>query len=302
MIQIRLSSGLFTGAIALLSTGLMGVQECGDTPTTPAWEVPGTDYAADGPWGVSSSAGAIEASSGCTLDYTRYVPADGARGPLVVLAHGFQRNQTHMAELAAHLATWGFEVVTPNLCHSVPGNNSPMGDAGDMNDLAEAMGADSVIYMGHSAGGLRSVLAGDLDPQTVAIVGLDAVDVNDIALDAAPGVSVPVQALVGEPSSCNADNNFIPVYQATPDVTALRVTGADHCDFEGPTDALCTSFCQNDAAPFDDGTLRNTIWGLATSAALWQGGVEPAAQGWWEEAGAPYQWLSELGVVSWLLP
>lgn len=272
-----------------------------DTCSAPTfeWAPPGTDLAAPGPSGETTTALSLAAPSGCTLAYTRHAPTQPAGGaPLIVLSHGFQRSQAQMQDLATHLASWGFTVVTPDLCHSTPLDNDIPGDAADMQALAAAEGGVRVIYMGHSAGGMRSIVAGAEDPATVAVVGLDAVDALDYALEAAPSLAAPLMGIVGESSSCNAANNGIPVYEAAPDALAMRVTEADHCDFESPTDALCTSFCQGSNASFDDATIAQAIWGLATAAALWRGGVSEEGAAWWQASGADYQYLLDAGLVS----
>ena len=45
-------------------------------------------------------------------------------------------------------------------------------------------------------------------------------------------LAVPVVGLVGDPGTCNVWSNFLPLFDAMPDARVLRVTQADHCDFE----------------------------------------------------------------------
>ena len=274
-----------------------------DTPREPLSNLAAMlDYAAQGPAAVTSDGRSMAAPSGCTLAYTRFDPDRPASDALIVLSHGFQRDQTHMAELAAHLASWGFAVVTPDLCHATPVDNDWDGDAADLVALAGAEGGGRVIYMGHSAGGMRSMLAGAEDPRAALVVGLDLVDAADAALTAAGETRIPVHGIVGEPSSCNANSNGIPVYDADTDAVAFRVTGADHCDFEGPTDSLCTAFCEGRDAPFDEGSVRSAIWGLATSAVLWRVSGEAAAAEWWAFGGDVRGWLEATGLTAPLVP
>ena len=287
----------------LLSVGLPGLNDgCGDDPEPTPWEVPGVDYSAPGLFAIASHSGELDAPSGCTLPYTSYHPEGGSVGPLVVLSHGFQRNSSNMTDLAQHLASWGFHVVTPDLCHSTAVDNDPTGDANDLIALAASLGAEEVAYLGHSAGGMRSVLAGEIDPNAMFYHGLDMVDAGDLALNTAPTYPLPAAGSLGEPSSCNANSNGIAFYEAAPAAIALKVTEADHCDFEGPTDALCTSFCAGTNALFDEATIRKAIVGLATSYVLWQSGVDASAAGWWSPEGEAFGYLTTIGLVTPVVP
>lgn len=287
--------------LCFIALPLIAQDSCGGPPEVD-WTPPGTDFAAPGPLDVTAAPGSLAAPSGCTLDYTLYQPAGARPRTWVVLSHGFQRSQEQMSDLAGHLASWGLGVATPDLCHSTPLDNDIPGDVDDLLALTDALGTSRVLYMGHSAGGMRSILAGVADPRALAVVGLDAVDALDYALDAAPALTIPLHGIVGEGSSCNADNNGIPIYEAAPDALAYRVTEADHCDFEGPTDALCTAFCQGSNAQFTEGTIHNGVVGLATSAALWRADLDASGAGWWRPGAATNQWLQDIGLVSPLVP
>lgn len=259
--------------------------EGGEDPTPTPWVLPGVDYAQMGSYRVVERPDAFSAPSGCEMAYTQYYPDGAPEAPLVMLSHGFQRNQSHMVELARHLASWGLEVVTPNLCHSLPTDSDTGADAGDMLALSDLMGAQSMIYMGHSAGGLRSTIAGVADDKTRAVLGLDLVDGADEALNLAPQADFPLYGIVGEGSACNAGGNGVAVFEAAPQGRALKTIEADHCDFEGPTDALCTSFCQGSNDQFSEGEIRRSIWGLATSFAVWHGGLDAGGADWWQDGG-----------------
>lgn len=287
-------------ALLLVSLGfpLMGINDGCDGGTEPVdWNPPGTDFSQVGAYPVSVSEANLAAPSGCTLDYILYTPQGAPSAPLIVLSHGFQRNNSVMVDLGTHLASWGFRTVTPNLCHSTPVDNLPAQDADDMIALAASLGAREVIYMGHSAGGMRSVLAGDKDPAAVLYHGLDMVDAGDLALSAAPGYPLTAYGSLGEPSACNANNNGIPFYEGAPGAVALRVVEADHCDFESPTDVLCTGFCQGANDQFDDGTIHQAIFGLATSYVMWQVFEDDAAANWWVPGGETFTYLTDLGLV-----
>lgn len=293
----------FVSVSALLMVGLYGNDSgCEGEPETTPWGVPGVDYSEPGPLGVSTSSDTLAAPSGCDLSYKEYLPAGQTVGPLIVLSHGFQRNSGHMADLGEHLASWGFHVVTPDLCHSTPTNNDPQGDASDIIALAASLGADKVGYLGHSAGGMRSVLAANVDPNATIYYGLDMVDLKNIALDTAPTYPIFAGGLLGEPSACNTDNNGLPFYESAPQAIAFRVTEADHCDFESPTDGLCTSFCAGTNDRFDETTIHNAIFGLTTSYLLWRTGSDPNAAEWWLSRGETYLHLVEIGLIEQLVP
>ncbi|RME53793.1 MAG: alpha/beta fold hydrolase [Deltaproteobacteria bacterium] len=293
----RSMRGVLVGTLLLLF-GLGGEGSlCGPSDPT-AWEVPGTDYADMGSFEVVEDAGVFAAPSGCTLPYTRYRPMGGEDSPLVLLTHGFQRGEAQMQGLARHLAGWGLDVVTPDLCHASAQDHDVAADVSDMTALADAMRAGrGVVYAGHSAGGLRSLLAGRDDEDAIAVFGLDLVDGDGLALAAAPELDIPLYGVAGEPSACNEDGNGEAVYQAAPEGLLLGVTEADHCDFEDPTDRLCTAVCASRNETFSDDTIRNAIRGLFTAFLLWRGGLDPEGAAWWTPEGEAYQWLIAQGLI-----
>jgi pimeloyl-ACP methyl ester carboxylesterase len=234
-----------------------------------------------GPFSVQEDGG-TRTSGLCVTPYTTYVPVGGATDAAVVLSHGFSRTEAQMVDLATRIASWGVPVVTTTLCHSTPLDNDPDQDAADLVALADQVGAARRLYVGHSAGGLRSVLAAALDPDAIGVLGLDLVDLDAMAADAAPGLAMPVDGLLGEPYSCNEDGNGLAVYAAAADSEALRVVDADHCDFESPTNWLCTTFCDVTNDTFDDDQVRDAITGLAAGWTTWRSGVDPTASAWWQ--------------------
>ncbi|RMD96747.1 MAG: alpha/beta hydrolase [Deltaproteobacteria bacterium] len=289
--------GLLVGTLFLLfGIGGEGSLCAPSDPTV--WEVPGTDYADTGNFEVVEDAGLFAAPSGCILSYSRYRPATQGGFPLVLLTHGFQRGEAQMHGLARHLAAWGLDVVTPDLCHASAQDHDVAADVSDMTALADAIRSGrGVVYAGHSAGGLRSVLAGRDDEHAIAVFGLDLVDGDGLALTAAEELRIPLYGLGGEPSPCNADGNGEAVYRAAPEARLLRVTEADHCDFEDPTDRLCTAVCAERNETFSDDTIRNAIRGLLTAFLLWQGGLDPEGAAWWIPEGDAYQWLIAQGLI-----
>ncbi|MBK1640841.1 hypothetical protein CKO12_02890 [Chromatium okenii] len=185
----------------------------------------------------------LRSASGCLLRYQRYQAASAVPGELVVIAPGFRREQTHFRELARHLAAAGLETVTVESCNQRLWTGAHQRQARDLQLVATALGARRVIYVGHSAGGLAALLAGRADPRTVGVVTLDLVDAEQLGIPAAQHLTVPLVALSGEPSPCNAQNNGLAVVAANPRAQLERIAGANHCDFEAPTDWRCRLLC-----------------------------------------------------------
>jgi pimeloyl-ACP methyl ester carboxylesterase len=254
------------------------------------------DYTQPGPSPVHISSSQRESGPGCVIPWTLFEPEPPAE-TLVVLTHGFSRDQEVLSDLAEHLATHGLTVLTASLCHSTPFDNDPQQDAQDLVALADEIGLPQRLYAGHSAGGLRSVLATQGDPGALAVLGLDLVDTQDLALDAASTLAVPLYGLLGEPSSCNTNSNGLAVYDAAPDSQPLLVVDADHCDFESPTDWLCTTFCDEPGEQFSDPQIQQIVRGLATALLLWQSDLDEAAASWWTEGGASYEALLGAGAI-----
>ena len=186
----------------------------------------------------------------------------------------------------------------PSLCHSSILDTDHEQNGVDIASLASKLGFSSVIYAGQSAGGLASVVAGAEDPGTVAVLSLDGVDASNIGAGAIGDVSAPVYGLLGEPSSCNSSNNGASWFSSASDALAIRVTEADHCDFESDTDWLCTTFCTGSNSSFSDAEISDTIRGLATAAVLQEAGLADARAIWWESGGAEHDALTASGAIS----
>ena len=255
------------------------------------------DYRQVGVYGVDTSTDSVSVSS-CTMSVTVYSPSGVSPTATVLLSHGFARSQSNMVGWAEHYASWGFKVITPELCHSSIWDTDHSQNADDLMDLADALGEGGIIYAGQSAGGLSSLLAGSRDPAALGVMGLDTTDANDIGLSAAGSIRVPVYGLAGEPSNCNASNNGLDVYASLDEAEVLRVTEADHCDFESDTNAICTVLCEGTNDQFSDDEIRLAILGLSTSALLTFAGQTEAAEGWWMSSGSYFRELDDLGIIS----
>ena len=259
---------------------------------------PGPDYGTAGGRSVTTSTGSASLGGGCTMQYTTYSPSSGSLGVRVMLAHGFVRSPANMVDWAQLLASHGFEVVTPALCHSSFLDTDHVQNGADMVALNAALGGGDVIYAGQSAGGLSAFLAGIDDAQALGVVGLDATDdFFGAGASAASRLGVPAFGIVGEAGTCNSNGNFVSVFQTAPDSTILRVMESEHCDYESPTDWGCTAVCSVANPTFSDAELRYAIGGLMTSAAVSLAGDPAAEADWWASGGAYFDEMSTAGMV-----
>ena len=255
------------------------------------------DFSVPGPYTVGDPTTSSVTVS-CKLTYDLYTPDGVASPPVVLLAHGFMRSRAQMAGWAALWASWGVEVATPDLCHESFSDSDPAQNAADLVALAAHLGSTAPVYAGHSAGGLAAVLAAALDPNAAGVVGLDAVDDNaGDGLAAAPTVSVPAYALLGEPSSCNSDENGAALWAAVPGAQALTVADADHCSFENPTDGLCTALCAADNVTFTDAQVQEVLADLSTGAVLALSGTDLRGAAFWTAGDPSHDGLVDAGRV-----
>ncbi len=237
---------------------------------------------ATGPWTVSTTTLSVDGT-----DVTVYVPNSPAESTsLAVVSHGFARGPSNHVGTATRLASWGFVVATPQL--PTLSDHVQNGEY-VANDLVPALrtayGAATdgkLALMGHSAGGLASLIAAAETPAD-ALIGLDAVDVSDTGASYAGSVSAPTLLLAGDPSACNSDGNGTAWAALLAGQSwLLSVTDATHCDFESDTDSLCTMVCgANDAARQDRIQAYAVAWAvhqLHGDADAWmQDGAQAAA-------------------------
>jgi hypothetical protein len=246
-----------------------------DEPEEPEEPVPLVDFGQRGPHTVVAESNTTTVTNCTSFEYTVYSP-DGVTDPeVVVLGHGFARGPGVMVGWADHFASWGLEVLLPTLCHYnvLAGVDHEM-NGQNMVELAGLHGATDPTYAGHSAGGLAALIASSMDPDSRGVLGLDTTDTED-----APGVpdfigqsyapsAFPGYLLIGEPSTCNAENNGVPLFQLMGTFDILKLTGADHCDFESPTDFMCTFNCENATIEFPDEDIRPAVLTLGTAAVM----------------------------------
>ncbi|MBW2529035.1 MAG: alpha/beta hydrolase [Deltaproteobacteria bacterium] len=258
-----------------------------------------TDFHAPGPYAATVEEGTVPmASCGVAgeMAYTLFVPAGAPGAPLVVLGHGFNRARQNMAEMAAHMASHGVRVVTPDLCHASIADTDHRQNGVEQVALAAALTQGApVIHAGYSAGGLAAILATAQDSTAVALLALDAVDDDGLAVAAAPTISVPTLGIEGEPSSCNKQNNGgTSVTKLVPGGAATVAVGATHCDFEGPTGILCTGLCGGEG----QAGQRQLIRAMATAFVAWQAGTDSTGEDWVTSSGASYQALEGSGAIA----
>ncbi len=211
--------------------------------------------------------------------------SNGAFRGAVILVHGFMRTRKTMAGHAVTLARDGYWVVVPDLPYVMDSRDNAVA----LRDLIRQLqhGAtgeplDSFVLVGFSAGGLSALLAADM-PGVAGYVGLDPFDrPGGVGLEAARKLAVPAFLLRGPSAGCNAYSIAEPWVKALPNLVEDRQFAVgSHCDFEAPTDRLCTFVCgdtnpRNQAAVSE--FLHRSVRG-ALSSHLHGGIVALPAQG-----------------------
>ena len=257
---------------------------------------PLTDFSQWGPhypYGITKESRTAAVTNCSSMEYEVYTPyADNP--PVVILGHGFARGSGVMTGWAEHLSSWGVEVLLPTLCHYnvFAGVDHEM-NGQNMRELAALHGVTNVVYAGHSAGGLAAIIAASQDPTAAGVLGLDATDTDGVpgvpdlvGTGYAGSVTAPAFSIQGEPSSCNAENNGLNLFRMMSNYTVVKVNSADHCDFENPTDMVCTMSCENSSSSFfEDSEIRSAITTLGTAAIMMMTGTSTDGIGWWTDEG-----------------
>lgn len=277
------------------------------TDADTATEGPTPDFRTPGPFEVTKGTGTAELA-GCDMDYDTFVAKGQTQRVGLVLSHGFMRNKSHVKKWAEHLASWGFDVVTPNLCHATILDADHPQNGVDVAALAETLSPGGpVLYVGHSAGGLASLLAADQDPDAIGVFGLDLVDSGpgfnpgpdeSYGWIAAPDVTVPVYGLIAQKSSCNDNNNGLAALERAPDHKVLRVEGSDHCNFEWESDLGCTALCNSGNDGHTDEEIRQTILAMMTSFVVAKAGYDPRGDEYWTPGTDWWKNLHQDGALS----
>ena len=259
-----------------------------------------SDFREPGPFAVDVSAGSFACSSGCVLDYDRYLPQGASSPVLVVASHGLECGRQHLADSAHHWASWGLAVVAPDLCHSTMLDLNQFQNGLDVIELGASLSNDPVIYLGHSAGGLASLVAAAHDPDALASFGLDPAEWSGIGAAAVPNITSLAYAVIGVASTCNGWNNVLPLYHDLSGSRVLRVTEADHCDFSSPNSCVqCQVGCGvGTNLLFSDAEITATIRGLSTAFLVTQAGIDAAGSDWWTPGHEAYDALLAAGAIA----
>jgi dienelactone hydrolase len=205
----------------------------------------------------------------------------GTSAPLVVVAHGFSRNKSSMADWGRCLSQAGFAAAVPTLpaWSDHARNGRAIRDLVDWlrtrADLKDRIDTGRVGLVGFSAGGLATLLAAADNPEVGVWVGLDPVDRNGQGAAAATRLKCPSLVLRAEPHSCNANGNAAGICRAlTVANTCLLVVGATHTDAEWPTDELAEWVCGKSSpqrrrvfAEYAQAALRAVLLSDCTAAA-----------------------------------
>ena len=187
--------------------------------------------------------GEVPSVSGCRNGYTLHRPARTVSDLAVLIVPGFMRDRDRMRGWAEAIARHGLTAVTMDFCQPTAFDGRHAENARDMIAVREALGLPAIVYAGHSAGGLASLLAAADDRATRAIVLFDPVDFADLAEPAAERAAVPALVLLARPGICNLRGNIRPTLPRLADATVVKVEAATHCDFEWPGSALCRAAC-----------------------------------------------------------
>ena len=99
------------------------------------------------------------------------------------------------------------------------------------------------------------------------------------------------------PSSCNANGNGINVYLEAEHGNAISISEADHCDFEFPTNIICTVFCQSGNENYSEQEIKSVILNLSTSYLLYHNGNQDDSNLFWTPGNYYYDDLIDQGAI-----
>jgi pimeloyl-ACP methyl ester carboxylesterase len=230
--------------------------------------VPAVDPADQGPHQMASGSDTFTTTEDDEVPLTLYVPFGPGPYPAVVLTPGAAFGPELYASYGAHLASWGFIVVVPDLPGSLISPRTDLqlmevlrevvdwletAEAAPTGLLAGKVDLTRVALAGHALGGKLSVYVATQDPRPAAVFGIDPVDPsggtwgNDdtnypsVTPELMSLLTVPL-GLVGE--TVNAQNvglsracapeanNFHQFFVAAPGpALEIEVLGANHVSF-----------------------------------------------------------------------
>jgi pimeloyl-ACP methyl ester carboxylesterase len=184
-----------------------------------------------------------------------YRPAIGAPIRAAIIAHGFTRSSRRHRDLGQALAESGITAIVPDL----PSVLNLWGNADFLVELAHRLEGGALglpplerarlVLIGTSAGGIESLVAATRLAGLAGWIGLDPVDGSGMGEEAAPTLTAPAVVLYGPNSGCNLAGSGRRLAEAIPDLRRrLVISGASHCDFEGPTNRFCEVLCGRSSA------------------------------------------------------
>jgi pimeloyl-ACP methyl ester carboxylesterase len=192
---------------------------------------------------VAIMSGQLESVSGCRNSYTVYRPTGPGPALTALIVPGFMRDRDRMRGWAEEIAGSGMTAVTMDFCQPTAFDGRHAENARDMIAVRTTLGITRVVYIGHSAGGLASLLAAADDPAARGMLLFDPVDFGDLAEGAAARAAVPALVLLAKPGVCNLRRNIRHALPLLAQATTVTIEHASHCDFEWPPDGLCRAAC-----------------------------------------------------------
>ena len=208
---------------------------------------------------------------------------------VAVIAHGWTRSRERHRDAGRALAEAGVLVIVPDLPNMLDlwGNGSVIVDlVGRLESGALGLARierSSIVLIGTSAGGLATVWAASKLPGIGGWLGLDPTDRTGTGMYAASKLAAPAIVLLGDMSACNLFGSGSSLARSVPNlVRTTRVDGASHCDFESPTNRVCTMMCGGSSRAGQLATTRETVLAalelLAIAHAARPDEAEPPAQ------------------------
>ena len=101
---------------------------------------------------------------------------------------------------------------------------------------------------------------------------------------------MPIVALFGEPNSCNERGTLAGPLDAA-GAYLSGIPGAGHCDFEAPTDRLCTLLCGSQTG------VTPVVKSFIAAFASWRVGLDPSGEDWVVPGGVRHQELVDAGLL-----
>jgi dienelactone hydrolase len=195
-----------------------------------------------------------------------YRPGSDVSAGVAIIAHGFTRSRIRHRDLGRALAEAGVTAVIPDLPNVMDlwGNGNAIVEFVDKLEAGTfgALPADRahLVLIGTSAGGLATVLAAAKMPGLAGWIGLDPVDRTGTGSEAAAQLMAPAVVLLGGASSCNLFGSGRTIARALPNLVRTQAwKEASHCDFEDPTNNLCSVLCGRSSPQMQARIRRETV-------------------------------------------